>query len=171
MVLSARVKKVNSYSDFKYVTSIKFLLKSISAYIFLFTNHLSTQNFNFRFELQVAMGLPLPNWCSEEDYEKLTDNADIFYDAMSHTDLARRVLVGPVAEAFVKHINDSETSENKKKIYLYAGHDANLAAFARAFNFTNIPDIPEYGSAIIVEKWKGPTNDANIRVFIFLNNT
>ena len=117
------------------------------------------------------MGLPLPNWCSEEDYQKLTDIMDIFYDAMTHTDLARRVLAGPVAEAFVKHINGSETSENKKKIYLYAGHDANLAAFARAFNFTNIPDIPAFGSAIIVEKWKGPTNVANIRVFIFLNNT
>ena len=72
-------------------------------------------------------------------------------------------MVGPMIDEIIENINIQEINmtkgEQSWKICMYAGHDFNVASFTRAHGFWNpegekIPVVPDYGSAIIVEKLK-----------------
>ena len=112
------------------------------------------------------MGLPLPDWCTQEDYQKLVDIAGIAIDPGVRTDFMKRMTIGPMLEQFIKNIQDSEKQLSERKIYLYSGHDLNIAYFEKGFNLTNVPEVPDFGTALIIEKLKGPDNRAYIRVSI-----
>ena len=110
------------------------------------------------------MGLALPNWCTEEHYKKLQEILIIGYDAFVHTEGMRQIAAGPIVEEFLKNIDNSENGTEKRKIYLYGGHDINIASFTRAHNITDIPKIPTFGTAVILEKLRGSDNEVYIRV-------
>ena len=110
------------------------------------------------------MGLPLPNWCTEEHYRKLQEIAMIAYDTLVYTAAMRQIAAGPIVEEFLKNINNSENGTEKRKIYLYGGHDINIASFTRAHNVTDIPKIPTFGTAVLLEKLRGRDNEVYIRV-------
>ena len=65
------------------------------------------------------MGLLLPNWCSQEDYQKLVEVVDININAGLHTDFMKRVGFGPLLNELLQNIQDSETKISIRKVYLY----------------------------------------------------
>ena len=116
------------------------------------------------------MKLALPDWCSQADYQKLVEVVDIYINAGLHTYFMKRLVFGPLMEEFIKNIQDSETKISTRKIYLYSGHDFNIASFERVFNLTNVPKVPDYGSALMIEKLRGRDNRTYIRVRSTVNN-
>ncbi|XP_031776592.2 lysosomal acid phosphatase-like [Nasonia vitripennis] len=111
-----------------------------------------------------SLGLPLPDWCSEKDFKRLQEFQALYYDLTAKTELMKRIAAGPVIERFLDNVKDSEKLGNKKKLYLYGAHDINVGVFTRAHNFTGIPKNPAYGSAVIVEKLRGPDDQIYLRM-------
>ena len=110
------------------------------------------------------MGLPFPDWCSSRIYEVLKEISPIHYETLVETIDLTRMMVGPTVEKLLENIKNNENE--KKKIYLYSAHDNNIGTFTRAHNFTGIPELPDFASAIIVETLKDRFNDTYIRVKI-----
>ncbi|OXU31428.1 hypothetical protein TSAR_013713 [Trichomalopsis sarcophagae] len=115
----------------------------------------------------LSMGLSLPDWCSKEDYEKLEEIAHLSYLILTHTPLMTRIATGPTVEKFLENIEESGKGLDGKTVYLYSGHDINIAQFCNAHNFTNVPKIPDYGSALIVEKLRGPDSRVYVRFIMW----
>ena len=113
---------------------------------------------------QLSLDLPLPNWCSLEDYEKLKEITILTLDFLTETDLLKQVNAGPMVEEILENILKSEEN-NKIKMYLYAIHDINISAFLTAHNIK--PGLIDYGSTIIVEKLRKKDNNVCIRVSIY----
>ncbi|XP_016842221.1 testicular acid phosphatase homolog [Nasonia vitripennis] len=113
----------------------------------------------------LSLGLPFPDWCSEEDYKKLQVIQALFYDLMAQTESMRKIATGPVIERFLENVRNSEKLKNRKKLYLYSAHNINVALFNRAHNFAGIPKNPAYGSAVIFEKLRGPDDRIYLRMF------
>ena len=107
------------------------------------------------------MGLPLPSWCSEQDFQKLHELTAIAWDSMVHTREQKRIAAGPIIEQFLQAM---DKKEDKTKIYLYSAHDKHVSIFNRVHNFTNYPAIPDFGCAILIETLRGQDNETYIRV-------
>ena len=108
------------------------------------------------------MNLPLPNWCSQTCYKKLEAIGTIYFKTYSNDELAKYV-IGPTMEVFLKNIHNEES---RKKIYLYSAHDINISTITRGLHITGIPELPDYGSSIIVEKLRDSSNNVYIKVCI-----
>ena len=68
---------------------------------------------------------------------------------------------------FIQNMYESNT--NSKKIYLFGGHDRNIYTFAKAHEFEIPEELPKYGSAFIIEKYRGVDNQNYIRVCFFIH--
>ena len=111
------------------------------------------------------MKLPLPSWCTWDDYKKLYEISALYKDAFSETEDMKRIMVGPFIEEVLKNIDNHETGKSKVKMYLYSAHDRNIASFLRAHNITKrVPRIPDFGSALIIEKRRGIDGKVYMRV-------
>ncbi|KAL6447436.1 hypothetical protein ACFW04_001557 [Cataglyphis niger] len=98
------------------------------------------------------MNLTLPKWA--HDYfpdGSLFDAIVLAYKISNFTPLIRKIFIGPIIRIILdnmiakKNMNLSDT-----KIYLYSGHESNIAAMLHAFNLYK-PHVPEYSSAVILE--------------------
>lgn len=85
----------------------------------------------------------------------------LVFKAMTYTEQMKRIMIGPLVKRFLKIFNDEKS---QKKIYLYSGHETNIAAFINAHNISGAPDVPDYGSTLILEKLSGSDNRKYIRV-------
>lgn len=121
------------------------------------------------------MNLTLAEGYTDYTFKNLTILKSFDWEAYSLFEPARRINAGPIIQNFLTNIEKSdEKSDGGKKIYLYGGHDNNIAGFMRAHNFSNshnIPSVPDYGSGIIVEKYKNETGTyLRVRNFLLLNH-
>lgn len=80
--------------------------------------------------------------------KKKNFNSNIKY----HITLSCCRILGPLLRIFTKHMLDvvSGTQKKKRKIYLFSGHESNIAAVLHALELY-YPHVPEYSSSIIVE--------------------
>ncbi|XP_033201853.1 venom acid phosphatase Acph-1 isoform X2 [Bombus vancouverensis nearcticus] len=108
----------------------------------------------------------LPEWYTEEVSKKLQDIVKIEYEIRSYTPLLKRLNGGVIIRRFIDNIRINEKRDRPRKIYLYSGHEVNVAAVVRALNLTE-PEIPPYGSAIIFEKLKDLNNKVYIRMLFW----
>lgn len=116
----------------------------------------------------MSMNLSKPNWCSDEIFSNLANYRTILYDCYSFSESIRRINAGPTIEKFLTNIeNNNAKKDGRRKIYLYSGHDLNVAAFTRAHNFSNIPNNPDFGSGIVVEKLRKKDQQIYLRVRMY----
>ncbi|XP_014208120.1 venom acid phosphatase Acph-1-like [Copidosoma floridanum] len=117
---------------------------------------------------QKNLGYEYPSWCNDEVYEKLKEISAFRYDVYSYTDQMKRIAVGPTIRRFLRNIktNDGQPSP---KIYLYGGHDDNVATLMRTHKFTspNPARSPDYSSAFIMEKLRGRDLQTYIRLLYY----
>lgn len=78
----------------------------------------------------------------------------------------KRIVVGPAVERLLKNIDNNEKKSDQRKIYLYSAHDLNLSTFSNVHKFSGIPENPDYGTALIIEKLKGRDGQVYLRVSI-----
>ncbi|KAL6447432.1 hypothetical protein ACFW04_001556 [Cataglyphis niger] len=104
------------------------------------------------FVAESSLGLPLPEWAYNYfPYGPLFDGIVAMYNITNFTPLLRRLFAGPMIRAITdnmiiaQNINSPDT-----KIYLYSGHETNIASLLQAFGVYE-PHVPEYSSAIIME--------------------
>lgn len=112
------------------------------------------------------MNLPFPKWCPQDCYEKLQKLSALYYKIYSLSDELTKYVAGPTLDVFLRNIHN-ETSE--KKIYLYSAHDINIATITRGLHLTGsqgvpIPEIPDFGSSIVVEKLRDSKDNVYVRV-------
>lgn len=107
----------------------------------------------------------MPTWCTDDVYEKMQDIVDLEYEIRSYTKRLKRLNGGMLIKRFIDNMDMTGERKNPRKMYIYSGHEVNLAAFARALDISE-PRLPEYGSAFMFEKLRNETGDLHIKVII-----
>ncbi|KAL7293291.1 hypothetical protein TKK_0013067 [Trichogramma kaykai] len=116
----------------------------------------------------MSMGLPMPAWCDSTCYENLSKLSRILFDSLVGNSTMTKFMVGSTIDRLLDNIHESELEDSaKRKIYLYSAHDFNLVTFEEAHNFTEVPVIPDFGSAIVVEKLKDRRGRIYIRMLLW----
>ncbi|XP_076161881.1 venom acid phosphatase isoform X2 [Ptiloglossa arizonensis] len=102
---------------------------------------------------EYSLGLTLPSWTNQIFPRGELWNATVFaYDIASSTPLLRRLYAGPYLRLVTKTMLDfiTGTLNDERKIYLYSGHETNVAAVLKALQLYR-PHVPEYSSGVILE--------------------
>lgn len=119
---------------------------------------------------QKTMNLTLPEWCTDEVYRKMQDIIVLEYNIRSYTTQLKRLNGGMLIKKFIENMNLKNESTNPRKMYVYSGHEINLAAFARAHNISE-PRLPGYGSMFILEKLRDEENNIYIKLILWTGST
>ena len=75
----------------------------------------------------------------------------------------RKIFVGSLIKQFVANINLNGEVNNPRKMYLYSGHEINIASFTRAHHIKDFR-YPDYANAVILEKLRNSQNQVFVRV-------
>lgn len=97
------------------------------------------------------MNLSRPEWLTDSVMKSLKEMIVFYYDMISYNNEVKRLYGGPLVRTFAENLNKSESVKPQRKIYLYSGHESNVAGFTRAHGF-KVPSLPDFGSAAILEK-------------------
>ncbi|KAI4503664.1 hypothetical protein M0802_001067 [Mischocyttarus mexicanus] len=100
-----------------------------------------------------SMGLPLPGWTKPLfPYGRLHKAAIFSYKASNYNKLLRKLYGGNLLKEFIKNMVGyvNGTSIKEKKLFLYSGHEINIACLLYSLNIYE-PHVPEYSSSIITE--------------------
>ncbi|CAK9816396.1 Venom acid phosphatase Acph-1 [Anthophora quadrimaculata] len=152
------LKKVSPYKDlFKFLSEKTGINVTKTHQPYEIYNHISALK---------SMNIPIPEWCTEEVYEKLKNIVKLEYEIRSYTPLMKRLNGGVIIKKFIDNIKVNEERDTPRKIYLYSGHEVNIAAVVRALNLTE-PELPPYGCAIIVEKLRDQAGKVYIRTLFW----
>ena len=108
------------------------------------------------------MNITLPEWATKDVERKMNSLVKLEYDLQSHNTAMKRLNGGFLVKEFIKNM-DAKKTRNSPKIYVYSGHEVNVAAFARAHDLTQ-PEMPFFGSTIIVEKLRNCAGKQFVRV-------
>lgn len=118
---------------------------------------------------EYSLGLPLPSWTRKIFPNGELLNGTIFaYDIASSTPTLKKLYAGPYLRVVTKTMLDFVTgaSENVRKLYLYSGHETNIAALLQALNLYK-PHVPAYSSSVILELHE-IDNDFFVKVLHYL---
>lgn len=119
---------------------------------------------------QKNMNLTLPEWCTNEIYAKMEDIVALEYEIRSYTTKLKRLNGGMLIKQFIENMDITGERKNPRKMYLYSGHEVNVAAYTRAHGFKD-PRLPAYGSAVIVEKLRNAQGKLFVRMFLWTGVT
>lgn len=108
------------------------------------------------------MNIALPEWATENVRNKIEKLVALEYNILSYNTLMKRLNGGFIINEFLQNLNKPENA-SAPKIYVYSGHELNIAAFAKAHDLVE-PKLPAFGSAIIVEKLRNHNGVAYIQV-------
>nr|XP_031841686.1 venom acid phosphatase Acph-1-like isoform X2 [Nomia melanderi] len=156
------LKKVSMYKDlFKYLSE--------KTGVNITRTHQVYEIYNC-FAAQKNMNLVLPSWLTDEIYKEFQNIVKLEYETRSYTPEMRRLNGGTLIKRFIENIKVNEERDRPRKIYLYSGHETNIAGFVRAHNFTE-PVLPNYGCAIIFEKLRNETGEHFVKMFLWTGVT
>ncbi|KAH0944673.1 hypothetical protein HN011_009464 [Eciton burchellii] len=107
------------------------------------------------FVAQSSLGLTLSKWSYDYfPHGPLLDGVVAEYDITNFTPLLRRLFAGPIIHSMMKNMIAAQNlNPPNAKIYLYSGHETNIASLLHAFNVYK-PHVPEYSSAVILELYQ-----------------
>lgn len=109
------------------------------------------------------MGLENPNWCTEDIKKNLKEIYEIEKDIECYDERLKRWTGGLWIRTFLKNVE-----EKKRKMFLYGGHDFNIAHLQRTLGIQKYLGYPHYSSAIIFEKYQDSKRNEFIRVRIII---
>ncbi|EFN78071.1 Testicular acid phosphatase-like protein [Harpegnathos saltator] len=120
---------------------------------------------------QKSMNLTLPEWCTDEVYRMMQELVLLEYDIRSYTTQLKRLNGGFLVKKFIDNMNPKIKHDVKRKIYIYSGHEVNIAAFAKAHNITDNETLPDFGSTFVVEKLRDEHFNFYVRIFYWTGIT
>lgn len=118
---------------------------------------------------QISMNIALPEWATENVRHRIEKLVALEYNILSFNTLMKRLNGGFIIKEFIKNLNKSNNTSNPK-IYVYSGHELNIAAFAKAHDLIE-PKLPAFGSAIIVEKLRNHCGEVYIQMHLWTGVT
>lgn len=107
---------------------------------------------------------PLPSWYTEELLATMRQHVVNYLDIMSLTPEMRKLNCGPLIKKWIENMNLDGEEKGPRKIYLYSGHELNIAAFVRAHAVQEHFKYPDFSSAVVLEKLRDPENRVYVRV-------
>ncbi|XP_058789304.1 testicular acid phosphatase homolog isoform X2 [Phymastichus coffea] len=111
-----------------------------------------------------AAKAPLPHWYTEELYSTLKEQVISYFDGMSLTTEMMKLSTGPLIKTVLENMSLSDASkQNPRKIYLYSGHELNIAAFTRAHDIKEFR-YPDFANALVIEKFRDSDNRIYVRM-------
>lgn len=113
--------------------------------------------------MQKTSKAKLPDWYTDDFYEELKRNVALYFDLMASTPELCKWQIGPLVRRFLDNMNVKGEITNPRKIYLYSGHELNIAAYTRAHGIKEF-QYPDYSSAVILEKLRDSKNRLYVRV-------
>lgn len=81
-----------------------------------------------------------------------------YFDGMSQTTEMKKLTCGPLVKTILDNMKPKDDQTNPRKIYLYSGHELNIAAFTRAHDIKEFR-YPDFGNALVIEKLRDTTNN------------
>ena len=109
------------------------------------------------------MKIATPKWITHHIFKKIEKVVMLASEIGAYTTKLKRLSGGALIKQFIKNMNLTGESTEKPRMYLYSAHDINVAAFSKAHGFKK-PEIPLYGSTIIVEKLRDNAGSIFVRV-------
>ncbi|XP_058795092.1 testicular acid phosphatase homolog [Phymastichus coffea] len=111
----------------------------------------------------------LPDWYTPKIRETLLEVQRQEYDDYVRTQEMRAIGIGFLARTLLENMNLNETKNNPRKIYLYSGHESDLALFTRVHGIREF-SYPHFGDALIFEKWRDPKDEVYVRLLAWRGN-
>jgi hypothetical protein len=108
---------------------------------------------------QQAQNLPLPHWCSQEQYERLQGILAFQKRKMFEGLKAQRLTAGILVDEILTHMQQKREGNQdlvKKKFFIYSAHDNTLAALLSALHVYD-GENPPYASAVMIELYSNTT--------------
>lgn len=105
----------------------------------------------------------MPEWYTSEVRRTLIEVQEKEYDSYVLTEEMRKIGIGLLVRTLVENMNLNKTKYNPRKIYLYSGHESDLALFTRAHDIKQFR-YPHFGNALIFEKWRNSNDEIFVRV-------
>ncbi|XP_023288233.1 venom acid phosphatase Acph-1 isoform X2 [Orussus abietinus] len=99
---------------------------------------------------QIGMKLKLPDWCTDDVLAKMSEVVVFEYERRSYTAELKKRNGGVLVKRFLENMGVNGTVNMERKLYLYSGHEINVAAFNRVLDIKE-PVIPTFGTAMMVE--------------------
>ena len=99
--------------------------------------------------LQKFHGFDIPKW-AKQYMNEMKEVSEFMFKSNTLTSELKRLRGGPLIKKITTHMERKVAKETNKKMFLYAGHDSNIANLLNsvgAFNY--LP--PPYASTVIVE--------------------
>ncbi|XP_066158315.1 venom acid phosphatase Acph-1-like [Euwallacea fornicatus] len=111
-------------------------------------------NYYFGFATQLEIGYTLESWTSQIFPEPLHSAAVDYYYYVTNNTAIRRLSAGFLIRkilADTKAKINGTLSPSSRKLFLYSGHELNIASTLLTLDAYKLTDIPPYGSHIIFE--------------------
>ena len=99
---------------------------------------------------------------------KFIEVQDVYYDVAVSTDELKRYAGGPILRKLLDSIEAQDSGKSKVKINLLGGHNENVAHTLRVLGAYGASYYPDFGSALIFEKYRDSNNKKLIRVRILI---
>ncbi|KAL1492963.1 hypothetical protein ABEB36_011119 [Hypothenemus hampei] len=118
---------------------------------------LSPFNYYFGFLVLEQLGFPLESWVDDIYPEPIHSAAVDYYYLITNTTSLKQIaggfLIRKILEDAEALINGTLSPANRK-LFLYSGHEMNVATLLLTLGAYHVTDIPAYGSHVIVEVHK-----------------
>ncbi|XP_066143424.1 venom acid phosphatase Acph-1-like [Euwallacea fornicatus] len=107
----------------------------------------------FGFYIQEELNLPLEDWVQSIYPEPLHSLVvDYYYLQTNNTEL-RKIISGYLLKKIIFDTKNHLDGKNPqgRKMYIYSGHETNIAPFLLSLGVFQVTDVPPYGSYILLE--------------------
>ncbi|KAF7266416.1 venom acid phosphatase Acph-1-like [Rhynchophorus ferrugineus] len=150
------VSELYSSSDMTtYLKRYKALFAILMAYTDLDTVTVSNAfNYYFGFAVQEELGFTLEDWVSIIYPEPIHAAAVDYYYFITNTTALRTISAGYLLRKIIEDSQskvDGSISPETRKMFIYSGHEMNVAAMLLSLGVKKLTDIPAYGSYVLFE--------------------
>ncbi|XP_059491022.1 uncharacterized protein LOC132205771 [Neocloeon triangulifer] len=101
--------------------------------------------------LQKELGLPLPEWASDQVLQSMKQLAINSLAAFTHTKFMQKIKGGPLLSEIQDRMQKKKSGEGRLKLFMVSGHDLTLVNLLRALGFTDDPWKPNFSASLLVE--------------------
>ena len=108
--------------------------------------------------------MTLPRWYSDEIYDRLVNGFKDGLNLLTFTPYLTKLYGGPLVKTWLKNMNVENKYNNKRKMYIYSGHDLSVYSVAKAHQVKLPGKTPDVGAAFILEKYRDSNNKLYVKV-------
>lgn len=145
--------EINQYIQERYSEALELLSEKFGENV----SFTSAGNYYFGFLVQEQLGFELPEWIEPIYPEPLNSIAvDNYYIQTNNTAL-RRIMAGYFLRKVLddtKSKIDGTLSPSQRKVFVYSGHEINVASVLLSLDAYKLSSIPNYGSNVLLEVHK-----------------